>query len=651
MHRRAGFPKVMQASNPPIRRHPDRPIAETGGLQPQRLSQIIWGTLAALFVSILTSLFNRDAFFGGLEAALTLPLFYALHSLRRGQNDRAAAIAVFSMAVGVSILIVTSNGLRDEAVVAIPGVLILASMFSTPRYFLVALGWFGAVLIGLNVANQRGWHVNTVVPAATDTLANLVAVIGATSYFIWLTAHDLRVALSRLKAENERIRESHARIDSLAHHDALTGLPNRILARDRFAQAVALAGRNRQSVALLFLDLDNFKSVNDSLGHGVGDLLLCDVANRLLSVLRASDTVSRQGGDEFLIVMGGVHDRETIAATAATLVDRLSAPFHLEGMEIGATCSVGVAVYPEDGDDFDTLLKHADMAMYRAKDSGRNAFRFYDAQMNSNVVETLHLLSGIRSALKKGEFRLHYQPQFDLASGRIVGAEALIRWWHPELGYVPPNRFIPVAERSGLINEIGMWVLREACGQARRWHDEGLGKLLVAVNISPVQFRRDDFELGLVHALQAAQIEPDRIELELTESLLLADSQSLGGLLARLRGMGLHLAIDDFGTGYSNLGYLKRFNFERLKIDQSFVRRMLREPGDESIVRAIIEMAHSLKIKVLAEGIEDAPTLQRLVEMGCDDGQGFLWSPALPAGEFAAFWRRHHTNASSAAVA
>jgi diguanylate cyclase (GGDEF)-like protein len=641
----------MPVPNPPIRRLPVRPISEAGGLQPQRLSQIVWGTLAALFVGIVTCLLNRDLFSFALESGLTLPLFFALRSLRHGRSERAAAIVLASMTLGISVLIVTSNGLRDEGVVAIPGVLILASMFAPPRYFLLTLGWFVLVLVGLAVAGERGWYVNVVVPAATDTLANLLGVLGATSYFVWLTARDLRDALTRLKAENERIRESHARIDSLAHHDALTGLPNRILARDRFTQAVALAARNRQSVALLFLDLDNFKAVNDSLGHGVGDLLLCDVANRLLGVLRASDTVSRQGGDEFLVVMGAVQDRDSIAAAAATLVDRLSAPFHLEGMEIGAACSVGVAVYPEDGDDFDTLLKHADMAMYRAKDSGRNAFRFYDAQMNSNVVETLHLLSGIRSALGKGEFRLHYQPQFELASGRIVGAEALIRWWHPELGYVPPNRFIPVAERSGLINEVGMWVLREACAQARRWQDEGLGSLRVAVNISPVQFRRDDFELGLVHALQAAQLEPGRIELELTESLLLADSQSLGDLLGRLRAMGLHLAIDDFGTGYSNLGYLKRFNFERLKIDQSFVRRMLRESGDESIVRAIVEMAHSLKIKAMAEGIEDAATLQRLVELGCDDGQGFLWSPALAPDEFTAFWRRHHTNASSAAVA
>jgi EAL domain-containing protein (putative c-di-GMP-specific phosphodiesterase class I) len=257
--------------------------------------------------------------------------------------------------------------------------------------------------------------------------------------------------------------------------------------------------------------------------------------------------------------------------------------------------------------------------------------------MTGNVVDTLRLLSGIRAALTKGEFRLHYQPQFELATGRIVGAEALIRWWHPELGYIPPNRFIPVAERSGLINDVGLWVLREACAQARRWQEAGLTDLIVAVNLSSVQFRRDDFEQEVVQALAAAQIAPDRIELELTESLLIADSQPLSALLGRFRAMGLHLTIDDFGTGYSNLGYLKRFNVERLKIDQSFIRRLLRDASDESIVRAIIEMSHSLKIDVIAEGIEDAETLQRLVELGCDFGQGFFWAPALPADEFAEF--------------
>jgi diguanylate cyclase (GGDEF)-like protein len=616
---------------------PEQSVSMGPVLQPQHLKQVIWGTLVAILASGVSSAVDRDWSVVALLVATAVLLLIALRSARRGRHERAATIVLTTLTVAVSGLIYFSLGLRDEAVFAIPGILMLASMFAAPRYFLIVLGCLCLVLVVTAIGNVQGWHINAVEKGGVGALLNLLGIVAVTAYFIWRMASDLRQALTRLEIENENIRQSHARIDALAHHDALTGLPNRLLARDRFELSVALARRSRESVALLFLDLDNFKAVNDSLGHAVGDLLLREVATRLLGVLRASDTVSRQGGDEFLIVMGGVADKEAVAASAANIVDRLSTPFFVENMEISATCSVGIAVFPQDGGDFDTLLKHADMAMYRAKDTGRNVFRFYDAEMTGNVVDTLRLLSGIRAALTKGEFRLHYQPQFELATGRIVGAEALIRWWHPELGYIPPNRFIPVAERSGLINDVGLWVLREACAQARRWQEAGLTDLIVAVNLSSVQFRRDDFEQEVVQALAAAQIAPDRIELELTESLLIADSQPLSALLGRFRAMGLHLTIDDFGTGYSNLGYLKRFNVERLKIDQSFIRRLLRDASDESIVRAVIEMSHSLKIDVIAEGIEDAETLQRLVELGCDFGQGFFWAPALPADEFAEF--------------
>jgi diguanylate cyclase (GGDEF)-like protein len=467
----------------------------------------------------------------------------------------------------------------------------------------------------------------------------VLAVLSMTAFFVRLVAADLRHALLRLNAENERIRESHARIDALAHHDSLTGLPNRVLARDRFEQAVALARRSGQRVALVFLDLDDFKTVNDSLGHATGDSLLCQVAGRIANVVRASDTVSRQGGDEFLMVLGGLTDGDSAVRTAAKVIEVLSAPFEVNGLEMSVTCSLGIAVYPDDGVDFDTLLKNADVAMYRAKDSGRNAFRFYETGMLGDVVDALHLMSGIRSALTKEEFRLYYQPQYDLKTGRIVGAEALIRWWHPGFGLIPPSKFIPIAERSGLINRIGAWVLKEACRHAKQWQDAGLTHLVVSVNVSPVQFRRDEIEREVTDALLAAKLPPNSIELELTESLLIAESSHLDPVLGRLRDLGVRFSIDDFGTGYSNLGYLRRFDVERLKIDQSFVRHMMQDPNAERIVRAIIEMAHILKLEVVAEGIEDRPTFNRLIELGCEFGQGFHWSPALPADELFDFVR------------
>jgi len=298
-------------------------------------------------------------------------------------------------------------------------------------------------------------------------------------------------------------------------------------------------------------------------------------------------------------------------------------------------------MYPDDGGDFDELLKKADMAMYGAKNAGRNAVRFFDAAMNSGVLEHVHLVSGMRAALARGEFTLAYQPQFDLASGRIVGAEALLRWRHPELGVVPPSRFIRIAEQSGLIIEIGAWVLQEACRQMQTWHSQGLADLVLSVNVSPVQFHREGIEREVVSALDASGLPAASLELELTESLLIQDSSTLSDLLRRLRALGVSFSIDDFGTGYSNLGYLKRFEVARLKIDQSFIRRLTDDKHDEAIVRAIIQMAQSLQLATVAEGVESAATMNRLIEMGCGEGQGFYWSPPLAPREFLNFVRKH----------
>jgi len=600
----------------------------------RRLVQILWATLAAISAFTVTSSVSGDWRTVHLTLAVIGLLLLALWLVHKGRVDRAATLMLGTLTLGVSCGLYLNQGIRGEALSSFPAILVFASMFGTRRVFYTILALIVAFLSAIVVANVQGWHVNVVRPVTMGSLINVLSILSLTAFVVWLTAGDLRHALGRLEEENRRLRDSHARIDLLAHHDSLTGLPNRVLARDRLEKAVAMARRNKQSVALIFLDLDDFKTVNESLGHATGDLLLCDVATRLTGGVRASDTVSRQGGDEFLIIMEGLADQQAVATMAAKVIDLLSAPFHVDGLEISVTCSLGIALFPDNGSDFDTLFKNADVAMYRAKDCGRNAFRFYDAQMNRGVVETLHLISGLRSALARGEFKLHYQPQYELKSGRIVGAEALIRWRHPELGLIPPATFIPVAERSGLIHTIGAWVLAEACRQAKQWQLAGLTQLVVAVNLSPVQFRRDDIEREVIEALLASKLSPGSIELELSESLLIAESKHLSPLLGRLRAMGVRFSIDDFGTGYSNLGYLQRFQVERLKIDQSFVRRLSQDRNAEGIVRAIIEMAHSLRLDVIAEGVEDLPTLQRLIELGCSYGQGFLWAPALPPEEF-----------------
>ncbi len=424
--------------------------------------------------------------------------------------------------------------------------------------------------------------------------------------------------------------QAQQKIEFIAYHDALTALPNWLLVADRFHQSVAHAEHAHAKMAVLCLDLDNFKSVNDSLGHAAGDGLLKEVAARLAACVRDTDTVGRQGGDEFLIVLPNLADPEAVAPILVKLMERLHEPYVVQARELSTSVSVGVAIYPDDGTDFDTLRKKADMAMYRAKAAGRNTYHFYDEQMNVEAMEQLSLLNGLRRALERQEFVLHYQPQIDLSTGTVVGVEALIRWRHPELGMVPPARFIPVAEESGLIVPIGQWVLHEACRQAVVWHKAGWPHLTVAVNLSALQFRRDDLAQSVNSALESSGIAPALLELELTESILISDTQAVMATVHRLKALGVQLSIDDFGTGYSSLSYLKRFNVDRLKIDQSFVRDLATDREDAAIVHAVIQMAHSLGLTTIAEGVEDEAALARLRGYGCDLAQGYFFARPMP---------------------
>ncbi|MHB1677948.1 MAG: EAL domain-containing protein [Sulfuriferula sp.] len=423
-------------------------------------------------------------------------------------------------------------------------------------------------------------------------------------------------------------------VEFLAYHDALTGLPNRLLAKERFEIAVSFADRQNFKVALLFLDLDNFKLINDSLGHGIGDLLLKNVSTRLKECLRDSDTLSRQGGDEFLIILGEVANLEAVSGIAEKILALLLETFSIDDNELSTSLSIGIAVYPEDGNDYDTLLKKADTAMYQSKVAGRNTFRFYAEQMNIDAIEHLQIRNNLRKGMERQEFILHYQPQIDLGSDTVIGAEALIRWNHPEFGMIPPNRFIPLAEESGMIVRLGEWVLKEACRQAVAWRDAGLPELVMAVNLSAVQFKRGDLEKTVIHALTQSGLDPAFLELELTESILIHDTEKVLAMVQRLKALGVKLSIDDFGTGYSSLSYLKRFAVDKLKIDQSFVRDMADDPNDAIIVRTIIQMAKSLNLKTIAEGVETERQLVMLGLQRCDEAQGFYFARPMPAEKF-----------------
>ena len=438
------------------------------------------------------------------------------------------------------------------------------------------------------------------------------------------------VAVSRDITERK---ETEERLLYLANYDSLTGLPNRALFRDRLRRAIARAQRNEKRVALLFLDLDRFKNINDSLGHHAGDQLLRGVARRLKQYARKGDTVARLGGDEFTVILEGVAHADDAALVAKKIIELMEPAYKIDGHEVVATPSIGITLYPDDAADMRTLLKNADTAMYRSKERGRNRYQFYTSDMNAKAYEYLMLENNLRHALEREEFRLFYQPQIDLHSQGLFGVEALLRWEHPEQGLLPPEHFIPFAEETGLIIPIGEWVLREACKQAVEWQNQGLPPTRVAVNLSMRQFRQKNFVDIVAGVLNETGLDPQYLELEVTESFLAHNAEQATEILRSLHRLGVHLSIDDFGTGYSSLSYLKQFPLNTLKIDQSFVRDISSDPDGATIAEAIIALGQSLRLNVIAEGVETEDQVFFLRGRGCDRVQGFLFSHPLPPEE------------------
>lgn len=420
-----------------------------------------------------------------------------------------------------------------------------------------------------------------------------------------------------------------------AQHDFLTGLPNRMLLNDRVSRAILHAPRHLKKVALLFLDLDGFKHINDSLGHPIGDKLLQSIGKRLVECVRSSDTVSRQGGDEFVVLLSEMEHPEDAAITARRMLHSVAEAHSINDRDLHITTSIGVSVFPDDGTDAETLIKNADTAMYQAKENGRQSYQFFKSGMNVRAVERQAIEESLRRALEHQEFALHYQPKINLKTGDITGAEALIRWTHPIRGMVAPSQFIPVAEDCGLILPIGIWVLREACKQAKAWMDEGLPLKTIAVNISGMQFRNDNFLHDVFTILAETGLDPRCLELELTESVLIKRADTAASVLQTLRAHGVQIAVDDFGTGYSSLSYLTKFPIDALKIDQSFVRQISTTAGDATIVTAIISMGQSLNLRVVAEGVETQDELSFLQSHNCEEAQGYYFSRPVPAQKFA----------------
>jgi diguanylate cyclase (GGDEF)-like protein len=421
------------------------------------------------------------------------------------------------------------------------------------------------------------------------------------------------------------------RMAYLAQHDSLTDLPNRVLFNDRLTQAMAMAHRHEMRLAVLYLDIDRFKHVNDSSGHAIGDRLLKSVAVRLQACVRSSDTVSRQGGDEFVILLGEVAHAADASVAADKMLAALSESHLIDGLELRISASIGIVTYPMDGTSVESLVKNADTAMYRAKECGRNNYQFFTAEMNVHALERQNLESDLRHALERDEFVLHYQPKVNVRTGAITGVEALVRWRHPTRRLIGPSRFISIAEESGLIVPIGKWVLREACRQAKNWQSEGLFPMKVAINVSTVELRAKNFVEGVRSALSETGLAASYLELEVTETFLMQDATSTALVLHELKDLGVQLALDDFGTGYSSLSHLRRFPIDTLKIDHSFIRHLTTDASDAGIVSAVVNMGKSLRMRVVAEGVETLEQYTLLKKHRCPEAQGFYFSePVIP---------------------
>jgi len=437
--------------------------------------------------------------------------------------------------------------------------------------------------------------------------------------------------ITERKLAEDALREQQARLNHMAFHDALTGLPNRALFYDRIAHGLARARRSDSQLVLMLLDLDRFKNINDSLGHDAGDMMLKTISQRLKNDVRDMDTVARLGGDEFVIVLESMDERSGIALVANKILAALSRPMNVFGHDISTSVSIGISVYPQDGDTTEELLKNADVAKYKAKEAGKNDFKFYTEGMNASAVNFLLLENDLRRGIEQEQLQLYYQPQIDLSSGKLIGMEALVRWQHPQRGMVSPVHFIPLAEETGLIEPLGDWVLREACRQLKCWQQQDKYHGTVAVNLSPRQFQHGDFVARVEEILNTTGLPAEYLELEITETSAMEDAGESINLMNRLNSMGVSLAIDDFGTGYSSLAYLKRFPIQKLKIDRSFISDVATDNNDAAIAKSIISLAHNMGLKVVAEGVEDRHQLEWLRSRGCDQVQGYYYSQPIPA--------------------
>lgn len=599
--------------------------------QARRLQQLIDIALIGTTIGIILPLFDGKFVSFILLCLSATMLAFARRLTANGNNEIGFLLIAWTLAFVMTYITWSYNGLRDVSLMTYPTILMMVTIVRKKRHLFGMLGFFTASLLTLFLLNKYGIYKNTVRPATVTTFIQISLILITSAAMIWAISRDYTSAYFNLQDLHNQALASQAQIEFMAQHDNLTGLPTRSLARDRFESMIEESAKLNQQCALLFMDVDNFKAINDSMGHKAGDQYLLRVAEVLRESVGEKNTACRQSGDEFLLLLNNIKSEDSIAEYTNALLERLRAPLEIDGIGLSISCSVGIAIYPQHGDSYDEVIKNADTAMYKAKESGRNGFCFYDADSHGGVKQNIHLMAGLRNAIQNGELVLHYQPQFDLKSEKLIGAEALVRWNHPTQGLLSPLTFIHLAETSGMINDLGNWVLNEACRQNEIWRQKGTD-IVMSINLSPMQFRRNDLHKTIALALEKSGLPGKNLELELTESLFVDDTEMVGEMLTKINEMGVLMSIDDFGTGYSNLSYLRRLPVQELKIDQSFVRHM--DHNNEALINVIIQMAENFSLISIAEGIEDEDSMKRLCNMGCQRGQGYYWDRPLTAERF-----------------
>ncbi|HET9580875.1 MAG TPA: EAL domain-containing protein [Usitatibacter sp.] len=577
---------------------------------------------------------------------------YALFATRLNERFADPSLTWPQMLGGIAVLMyVVYHFDHDRGLPLMMCLVILAFgtfRFNTRQFVLAS----GVVLAAYSaVINLLMWHKPDAIDVYEEAFQWIALALVLPCFAV--VGGRLSELRQRLRRTNDELTSALAMIQKMATHDTLTSLPNRALFNESLNHAVARAERHGRSLAVFFVDLDRFKFINDSLGHGVGDRVLQEAASRLTNSVRSSDLVARLGGDEFVLLLEEFGSAGDVAEIAGKMLKGFESTFIVDGHELALSASIGICTYPDDGLDAQTLLSNADIAMYRAKDQGRNRFCFYAAELDEISQERLALEAGLRHALDRGEIEVLYQPKIEFRTGRVTGAEALIRWRHPQMGLLAPDKFVPLAEELGVIVPIGYWTLRRVCERVRAWQEEGL-MLSVAVNLCALQFHQPELITELSRILAETRIPPHLLQLEITESMVMKDPERAGGVMRALRAMGVRIAIDDFGTGHSSLGYLKRFPIDQLKVDRTFVRDLPHNSDDVAITRAVIAMAHSLKMSVVAEGVEHQHQFDLLQAEGCDEFQGYYCRPPLPEGELLRFLRderARHARASALVMA